>query len=284
MIVIKTAREMTEWSLSQRSRNKRIGFVPTMGYLHKGHLSLVDLARDEGRSDLIVMSIFVNPTQFGPNEDFSKYPRDFERDHVMAESVGVDVLFYPEASEIYEPNAKTMVEVEELGKVLCGVTRPTHFRGVTTVVAKLFSIVRPHVAIFGQKDAQQFFIIQRMTRDLFYDIELIRGPIRREEDGLAMSSRNVYLNSDERRQAVVVSESLKFAQEKISSGEKDAASVIMAMKKHIQSRTLANVDYVEIVNTTNLMPMRELTGEILIAVAVFFGKTRLIDNIIMKVS
>ncbi len=282
MIVLKKPLEVSEWTQDQKQRSQRIGFIPTMGYLHEGHLSLVNTARDKGACDKVIMSIFVNPTQFGPKEDFSKYPRDFERDREMAEAAGVDMLFLPESSDIYGADAYTMIEVERMSSVLCGITRPTHFRGVATVVAKLFNIVRPNVAVFGQKDAQQFFILSRMTRDLFFDIELIRAPIVREKDGLAMSSRNIYLNPDEHLQALCLSEALTLASQLIKAGERNAGVLKDCMHTCIIKRPLARIDYVEIVSTDSLEPVEELTNSVLLALAVYFGKTRLIDNVIWE--
>jgi pantoate--beta-alanine ligase len=281
MIVITKPQEMQAWSQMQRLQNKRIGFVPTMGCLHAGHLSLVDIARKGGRSDLVVMSIFVNPLQFGPNEDFERYPRTWEQDKKMAEEAGVDIMFYPSVKEMYPENARTIVEVDGLGKVMCGVSRPTHFRGVTTVVAKLFSIVLPHTAVFGQKDAQQFFVIRRMTEDLQMNVELIMAPIVREKDGLAMSSRNIYLNADERAQAVCLSQALELARKLVQSGEKNCSAIIKKMREHIEKYSLAKIEYINIVETETLRDLVNIAPSALIALAVHFGKTRLIDNVIL---
>lgn len=264
-----------------RQKNKLIGFVPTMGCLHAGHLSLVDILRKDNKCDLVVMSIFVNPLQFAPNEDFDKYPRQWERDKELAEGAGVDVIFYPSTEDMYPVNAKTFVEVADMGKVMCGVTRPTHFRGVTTVVAKLLNIVAPHFAAFGQKDAQQFFILRRMVHDLMMDTELIMAPIVRENDGLAMSSRNRYLGKEERAQAVCLSQSLEIAKKLITEGESLSKTVIKKMREHIESHSLAKIDYITVVDTESLLELETVIPSALIAMAVYFGKTRLIDNIIL---
>ncbi len=272
---------MQNWSAARRAENRRIGFVPTMGCLHAGHLSLVDIARRQGKCDRIVMSIFVNPLQFGPNEDFDRYPRTWDQDRKLAEEAGADVIFYPSVKDMYPENARTVVDVEELGKVMCGVSRPTHFRGVTTVVAKLFNIVSPHTAVFGQKDAQQFMIIRRMTEDLRINVELIMAPIVREKDGLAMSSRNIYLNPAERAQAVCLSQSLELARNLVASGETNGALIKERMRQHISGHPLAKIDYITIVETETLSELTEATPKALVALAVYFGKTRLIDNMIL---
>ncbi len=265
-----------------RRRGKKIGLVPTMGFLHEGHLSLIREAKKN--SDVLVMSIFVNPTQFGPHEDFQDYPRDFNRDAELAKSVGCDIIFYPDVIEIYPDHYLTYVSVEKITKVLCGVSRPTHFRGVTTIVAKLFNIVKPHIAVFGQKDAQQAIVIKRMAADLNFDVEIIIAPIIREDDGLAMSSRNTYLTPGQRKQAVVLYESLMAAKKTIEAGERNAKSIINRMKEMIEQQPDTMIDYIEIVNTTNLDLLTNLNGEVLIALAVTIGKPRLIDNIIISVS
>lgn len=283
MTIITSPSAMHAWTAQQKKDGHRVGFVPTMGFLHDGHLSLVNLARAEGKSDRVVMSIFVNPTQFGPNEDFEKYPRDIERDRAMAESAGVDVLFYPSVSDMYSADATTMVDVGPMGTVLCGVSRPTHFRGVTTVVAKLFSIVQPDTAVFGQKDAQQFFIIEKMARDLHMHVALIMAPIRREQDGLAMSSRNVYLNADERRQALALNASLREAETLIKSGERNPAVIQSHMEKIFAQHPLVRKDYIAVVEAGTLKEQNIIHGRTLIAVAAYLGKTRLIDNIIINV-
>ncbi|AZR74656.1 pantoate--beta-alanine ligase [Anoxybacter fermentans] len=281
MKILKTKAEVRKEVCNARREGKTIGFVPTMGYLHKGHLSLMERAKKE--NDLVVVSIFVNPTQFGPNEDYATYPRDLERDAKLAESVGVDIIFVPEVDEMYPENFQSYVEVTELTQNLCGAKRPGHFRGVCTVVTKLFNIVQPDRAYFGQKDAQQAIIIKRMVKDLDFPIEIITCPIVREEDGLAMSSRNTYLNPEERKAALVLNRSLKKAKEMIEGGERDAALIQAAMIEMIEKEPLAKIDYVSIVSTTTLKPVQRLSGPILIALAVFIGKTRLIDNIMLEV-
>ncbi len=272
---------MQEQANLLRSRGTRIGLVPTMGYLHEGHLSLVREAKK--KADIIVMSIFVNPTQFGPNEDFKNYPRDFDRDAALAKTAGCDIIFYPDHCEVYPASYLTYVEVEKITRVLCGLSRPTHFRGVTTIVAKLFNIVKPHVAVFGQKDAQQVMVIKRMVTDLNYDIEIIIAPTIREKDGLAMSSRNSYLSPDQRAQAVVLYQSLMEANRMIDEGERDIGIIKNTMRAMIEQQPDAVIDYIEIVDTATLESQRKLTGEVLIALAVKIGKPRLIDNIIVHV-
>jgi len=266
---------------SNKSMGKTIGFVPTMGYLHEGHLSLAKRSVQE--NDFTVMSIFVNPTQFGPNEDFDKYPRDLERDLTLAEAAGVDVIFAPAVGEMYPDGYKTYVNVEDITEVLCGRSRPGHFRGVTTVVNKLFNIVEPNKAYFGQKDAQQVIVIKKMVRDLNMNLEVITCPIVREPDGLAMSSRNVYLNAEERKAAVILSKSLFEAEELIKKGEKSRKRIVEYIESAIKTEKLAVIDYVEVVSADNLETMEELRGSVLIALAVRFGKTRLIDNVIVEV-
>ncbi len=282
MIIFESSDAMRRWSMSERQHNRTIGFVPTMGFLHDGHLSLVDYARRHARVDSVVMSIFVNPTQFGPNEDFDRYPRDRARDETMARQAGVDVLFLPDIEDIYPAGARTFVEVEALGSIMCGASRPTHFRGVTTVVTKLFNIVLPHVAVFGQKDAQQFLILRRMVRDLKLDIDMRMAPIVREPDGLAMSSRNVYLNDDERRQALCLSQSLTIARRMIENGKTSTAEIIHAMRSHIDAHPLARPDYVTIRDPDSLEELNVVKKPMLVALAVYIGKTRLIDNWILE--
>ena len=258
----------------------RIGLVPTMGYLHEGHLQLVRAARKQ--SDFVVVSIFVNPIQFGPKEDFRRYPRDFARDRRLLESAGVDVIFYPRVKEMYPEGYATFVEVERLGDGLCGASRPGHFRGVATVVAKLFSIVLPDVAVFGAKDAQQAFVIRRMTRDLGFHTRIIILATVREKDGLAMSSRNIYLSPGERAEAPVLHRSLVLAKKLIRQGERKAAKVRAAMRRLIQRESGGRIEYVEIIDTDELKPINTIKGEMLVALAVHFGKTRLIDNIVVR--
>ncbi len=279
MKVIHNIQEMQEWSETQRLAGKRIVLVPTMGYLHEGHLSLIRLGRSKG--DVTVVSIFINPTQFAPNEDLDRYPRDFKRDEALCRKEGVEVVFYPSAQEMYPVNYKTYVYTEDLSQVLCGKSRPIHFRGVTTVVAKLFNIVQPHTAVFGQKDAQQSIIIRKMVQDLNFNIHIEIGPIIREADGLAMSSRNAYLSKEEREQATVLCKSLQLARSEVEKGNRSADDIRQKMQKLIETAPLARIDYVELVDTHSLRPMASIKGETLAAVAVFFGKTRLIDNVIL---
>jgi pantoate--beta-alanine ligase len=262
-----------EW----RAAGRTIGFVPTMGYLHEGHLSLVRESTE--RCGATVVSIFVNPAQFGPGEDLQRYPRDIERDAARLERERVDALFVPAAEEIYPPGYKTYAEVEDFQDRLCGRTRPGHFRGVATIVLKLFNIVRPDIAFFGAKDAQQAVIIEKMVRDLDLDIEIAVRPIVREPDGLAMSSRNTYLSPDERKAARVLSRSLAEAERLVREGERDAARLAGRMKDIIAGEPLARIDYAEIVAAGSLEPVAEVRGDTLILLAVFIGRTRLIDNV-----
>ena len=274
MQVIKTIEEMQKFSNAKRNEGKTVGFVPTMGFLHKGHLSLVKKAREE--SDVVVVSIFVNPTQFAPNEDFKSYPRDFEKDSELCKEKGVDAIFYPSAEEMYKGETE-FVEVGEMGKVLCGKSRPTHFRGVATVVAKLFKAVLPDSAYFGLKDFQQFVIIKKMTENMNLDINIVGCPIVREKDRLAMSSRNAYLSKQEREEAIVLNKSLSIAEEMFSKGEKNAEKVRQTVSDKI-SETSGKIDYVEIFDSASLKPVEEIEKGNRIGLAVFFGKTRLIDN------
>ncbi len=279
MIVVETVSRMKQISESERAAGKKIGFVPTMGYLHEGHLSLVRRCRQE--NDVVVVSIFVNPTQFGPNEDYASYPRDLNRDLSMLQAENVDYVFVPSVEEMYPPQYSTYVVEESLSKYLCGKSRPTHFRGVCTVVTKLFNIVKPHRAYFGQKDAQQFRIIRRMVRDLNMDVEVIECPIVREPDGLAMSSRNVYLVGEERKQALALYQSLKIAEQLYRAGERSAERIKEKMLEHFAKFNLVRVDYVEIVDEETLQPVERLEGKVLVAVAAWVGKARLIDNTIL---
>jgi len=280
MRLVHTVSEMKKLSNEDLKSGKKIGFVPTMGYLHKGHLSLVEAARKE--NDIVVVSIFVNPTQFGPNEDYSRYPRDLEHDLRLLEPFGVDYVFVPSVEEMYPPLYSVYVEETELSKYLCGASRPGHFRGVCTVVAKLFNIVKPTRAYFGQKDAQQFRVLRRMVENLNMDVEMIEMPIVREEDGLAMSSRNVYLNEDERKEATRLYKSLLRAKELIDSGERDVQKIKQEMFKVLE-HPLLRIDYVEIVDEKTLRPVDKIESKIIIALAVFVGKARLIDNMIFDV-
>ncbi|ABR31454.1 pantoate--beta-alanine ligase [Thermosipho melanesiensis] len=278
MEVIKSIDKMKQISFENILKGKKIGFVPTMGYLHEGHLSLVRAAREE--NDILVVSIFVNPTQFGPNEDFESYPRDLKRDLSLLEKENVDYVFVPEVSDMYPNDYSTFVEEVVLSKFLCGASRPGHFRGVCTVVTKFFNIVKPTRAYFGQKDAQQFRVLRRMVRDLNLDVELREMPIVRELDGLAMSSRNTYLNDVERNEATRLYKSLLKAKELIEKGEKDVLKIKDEMKK-ILDHPLLKIDYIEFVDEETLRPVEKIEGKVIVAIAVFVGKARLIDNIIV---
>ncbi len=281
MIVVESKDKLRNICSEARRRGKVIGLVPTMGYLHRGHLSLIGLARK--RCDLLLVSVFVNPTQFSPSEDYSNYPRDFDRDRALLEKEGCDVCFRPSAGELYAPNHSSWVEVEALSQALCGASRPAHFKGVTTVVGKLFNIARPDFAVFGAKDAQQAIIVKRMVRDLDFDIEIVVGPTVREKDGLAMSSRNEYLTPQERKDAPVLYRSLQRAEELIKRGERDPKRVISEMKNIVDGVPSSQIDYISIVDTEDLKEMETLKGEILIALAVRFAKARLIDNLVLQV-
>lgn len=281
MELIRTVQAMRQAVKAARQAGKRIGFVPTMGYLHQGHLTLMRQARQE--CDFVVVSIFVNPTQFGPNEDFDRYPRNLERDMELCSSVPVDAIFHPDVAEMYPQPFLTQVSVSQITDTLCGASRPGHFGGVATVVTKLLNIVRPDVAFFGQKDAQQVAVIRRMVRDLnMDDMEIRPVPTVREADGLALSSRNVYLSPEERQGALVLSRSLRFAQERVAAGERDMAALRNAMAEMIAAEPLAQIDYVQIVDYDTLQPVEALQGKALAALAVKFGKTRLIDNCILE--
>ena len=256
-----------------------VGFVPTMGYLHEGHKSLMDAARKG--NDKVVVSIFVNPMQFGPTEDLATYPRDLNHDAALCESAGVDLIFHPEAEEMYEKDFCSFVDMTGLTEGLCGKTRPIHFRGVCTVVNKLFNIVTPDHAYFGQKDGQQLAVIKRMVRDLNMDIEIVGCPIVREEDGLAKSSRNTYLSPEERKAALILSKTVALGKE-LAKTEKDANKVVEAMKKNIETEPLAKIDYVEAVDALSMAPVEKLEGTCMLAMAVYIGKTRLIDNTLIN--
>jgi pantoate--beta-alanine ligase len=271
---------MTALCNEARRAGKRIGFVPTMGALHDGHLSLVRAARSQ--CDVVVVSIFVNPTQFGPKEDFSKYPRNFQKDSSLLQSEKVDFLFSPPVEEMYSPGASTWVVVERLSEKLDGKSRPGHFRGVTTVVSKLFNIIQPDRAFFGQKDAAQAAVIRKMVRDLDFDIQIVVCPIVREKDGLAMSSRNVYLNPEQRRQATVLYRSLMRVQTLADQGESDAAKLVAVGKQVIAEEPQVSLDYFEIVNWETLDPVSNISKGALVAVAAYLGETRLIDNVILQ--
>jgi len=271
---------LTDLRSTRLSFTGRVGLVPTMGYLHEGHLSLVRRAREE--CDHVVVSIFVNPTQFGPKEDLSNYPRNLDRDLSLLEPLGVDLVWMPTGKIMYPPGFQTWVEVETITQPLEGTSRPGHFRGVTTVVAKLFNAVQPHNAYFGQKDAQQAAVIRQMTRDLNFPIEIVICPIVREPDGLAMSSRNVYLEPEQRKAATVLSRALQAAKEAYEEGERDADKIRGNMKEVLASEPLANVQYVSCADYDTLKELNTVTGKALLSMAVFIGKTRLIDNIVLE--
>lgn len=270
---------MKEVSRKARSEGKVIGLVPTMGFLHEGHLSLVREARK--MADIVVVSIFVNPAQFAPSEDFDKYPRDVTRDAELLTSEKTDYIFLPKAEEMFPANYHTYVKVRDLSAKMCGVSRPDHFEGVTTVVLKLFHIVDPHFAYFGQKDAQQLVIIRRMISDLNLDVEIVRLPIVREPDGLALSSRNTYLSPEERKAATVLYCALQHAQKRVDEGERKSKTLIKEIREIIESEPLARIDYISITDMIELKELKTLKGKCLIALAAYFGSTRLIDNIIV---
>lgn len=282
-MLIHTVKDMQAWADRRRQSGRRLGLVPTMGALHEGHLELVrEAAR---RTDDVAVSIFVNPTQFGPGEDYARYPRMLEADTQKLEAVrgGEVTVFAPPVEELYpggQDANRTWVQVEELDRHLCGRYRPGHFRGVTTVVARLFNVCKPHVAVFGLKDAQQFLILRRMARDLSYDVELVGVPTVREPDGLALSSRNVYLSAREREQAVVLSRAVREARRRIEGGEQDPGAIVEAMRKTLAEAPDARVQYAEVVDVETVQPVDRIAPgqEVLAAVAVFFGETRLIDN------
>lgn len=276
MEIINSTAQMQSFADSIRLQGKKISFVPTMGYFHEGHLNLMREARK--MADCLVVSIYVNPTQFGPKEDLSKYPRDFDRDRKMAEDVNVDVIFYPSNDEMYPNNYQTYVNVENVTQNLCGLSRPGHFRGVTTVCCKLFNMVKPHIAVFGKKDFQQFVTIKRMVADLNLDLEIIGVPTVREADGLAMSSRNVYLNEKERVSALSLINSLKLAQRLYDAGERKSSPILSEVSQLIKGVPYTEIDYIKICDTSTLMDIGEIEGEAVIALAVKVGTTRLIDN------
>lgn len=278
MKIITTIEELRPIIKGWKREGLTVGLVPTMGYLHDGHKSLIVKAVSE--NDKVVVSDFVNPTQFGANEDLSSYPRDIERDAALCEAAGADIIFHPEPEEMYFPDKCTFVDMDKLTKGLCGKTRPVHFSGVCTVVSKLFNIVTPDRAYFGQKDAQQLAVIKRMVRDLNFDITIVGCPIVREADGLALSSRNTYLNEEERKAALILNKSLTLGKEMIEAGEKNAAKVREAIIKNMETEPLAKVDYVEIVDAENLEPVQTIDVPVLVATAVYIGKTRLIDNFV----
>lgn len=267
--------KVKEW----KKEGLTVGFVPTMGYLHEGHQSLIKRAVEE--NDRVVVSIFVNPMQFGPTEDLDSYPRDLEKDSALCEATGANLIFHPEPEEMYTDGFCSYVDMSVLTEELCGLSRPVHFRGVCTVVSKLFHIVTPDRAYFGQKDAQQLAIIKRMVLDLNMDVEVIGCPIVREEDGLAKSSRNTYLSQEERQAALILSKTIKLGEEMVRNGEKDCKVVLDAMKKNIETEPLAKIDYVKIVDALTMQQISNIDRPILCAMAVYIGKTRLIDNFIV---
>lgn len=281
MIIATTIAQVRAQVAAWKKEGLTVGLVPTMGYLHEGHASLVDEAVRQ--CDRVVASDFVNPTQFGPNEDLEAYPRDFDRDCALLEEHGCAMVFHPAVEEMYAPGAATYVEIlSDMPKQLCGKTRPIHFRGVCTVVSKLFNIVTPDKAFFGQKDAQQLAIIRQMVRDLSYGIEIVGCPIVREADGLAKSSRNTYLSEAERQAALVLSESVFLGQKMVAEGETDVNKIVAAMTEHIQAQPLAKIDYVSAVDGVTMDPVDRIAGTVLVAMAVYIGKTRLIDNFIVE--
>lgn len=280
MEICYTIKDVRERVNAWKREGLTVGFVPTMGYLHEGHKSLMEAAR--ANNDKVVVSVFVNPMQFGPNEDLESYPRDFEKDSALCESVGVDLIFHPEPEEMYADGFCSYVDMNGLTTELCGKSRPIHFRGVQTVVLKLFNIVKPDTAYFGQKDAQQLAVIKRMVKDLNVDTEIVGCPIVREADGLAKSSRNTYLNPDERKAALILSRSLKLGRELIENGETDSKAVIKAITDNINTEPLAKIDYVDVVDFDTITPVDKIGKSVLVAIAVYIGKTRLIDNFIIE--
>jgi pantoate--beta-alanine ligase len=280
MMIARTISDVRRAVKAWRKEGLTIGLVPTMGYLHEGHASLVKAAK--ASCDRVVVSVFVNPTQFGPNEDLESYPRDFEHDCTLLEGLGTDLVFHPDPAELYFPDAATWVEVPALAKNLCAKTRPTHFRGVCTVVSKLFHIAAPDKAFFGQKDAQQLAVIRRMVRDLNFDLEIVGCPIVREADGLAKSSRNTYLNPKERQAALILNRSLKKGEALIEAGETDTGRLLAVIKESISTEPLATLDYAEAVDADSMKPVATVEGNVLFAIAVYIGKTRLIDNFVVS--
>lgn len=280
MNIVTTIDEVRAQVRAWRKEGLTVGLVPTMGYLHEGHQSLI--ARSVAENDRTVVSDFVNPIQFGPSEDLATYPRDIDHDAALCEATGADLIFHPEANEMYAPDFCTYVDMDHLTKGLCGASRPIHFRGVCTVVSKLFHIVQPDRAYFGQKDAQQLAVIRRMVRDLNMPLDIIGCPIIRETDGLAKSSRNTYLSAEERQAALCLSRGLNKGKAAVDAGETDAAKVKAIITAEIEAEPLSRIDYVEIVDWNNLKPVDSTAGSILAAVAVYIGKTRLIDNFIIE--
>ncbi len=281
MKIITSAFELQQTVLALRAQGKRIGFVPTMGNLHDGHLSLIRIARQN--ADVVVVSLFVNPTQFGPNEDFDAYPRTFEADRVLCEREGTDILFHPPVSDLYPDGTSVSVTENSLSRTLCGAARPGHFDGVCTIVAKLFNIVLPHVAVFGEKDAQQLRVIRRMVRDLRFPVEILSGPTIRESDGLAQSSRNQYLTPDQRPQAACLRRALDEAERLFAAGERNPGALVAAMRALIERNSAAKIDYISIVDDETLQPLAgPITAPVLVALAVRVGTPRLIDNTTLR--
>lgn len=275
MKIVSTIEEVRAQVKEWKKEGKTIGFVPTMGYLHEGHMSLIDAS---GENDKVVVSIFVNPMQFGPTEDLASYPRDLEHDAKLCEEHGVDLIFHPTPEEMYGDQFYSYVDMDVLTKELCGLSRPVHFRGVCTVVTKLFNIVTPDRAYFGQKDAQQLAVIKRMVKDLNMPLTITGCPIIREEDGLAKSSRNTYLSPEERKAALVLSRSIFLGKEMVEKGERDCKRILAAMTEEIEKEPLAKIDYVKIVDLDTMQQVEKIDRGILAAIAVYIGKTRLIDN------
>ncbi len=281
MDILKDPKEIQNLTLKLRCE-KKLSLVPTMGYFHEGHLSLMRWAREN--SDVVFVSLFVNPTQFGPKEDFNRYPRDIDRDKKLAEEVGVDYLFMPEVGDIYRDDHGTWVNVPKLSQYLCGKSRPGHFQGVCTIVLKLFNLINPHIAVFGEKDYQQLIIIKKMVEDLNVPVEVVGRPIVREKDGLAMSSRNAYLTEKERKEAVHIFKGLRKAKKWVESGLRDSESIISKLTEcYMENIPSGEIDYIEIVDPKDLTPIKVIEKKALLAVAIFLGKARLIDNIMLEV-
>ncbi len=278
MKVIQTPQEMNNCSEKIRRQGKRIAFVPTMGYLHDGHLSLMSEGRK--KADILIVSIFVNPTQFGPQEDLEAYPRDFEKDEKLMQEAGVDVVFYPQADTIYPEGYQTYITVEKVSQNLCGISRPFHFQGVATVVAKLFNIVNPHLALFGKKDFQQLILIKRMVKDLNFNIEIIGCPTFRETDGLAMSSRNSYLSAEERQTALNIKKSIDSVCDLFQNGERNTKTLLKKAEEILSEQPLIRIDYLKICDIETLEDIKIIEKESVLAIAAFVGKTRLIDNFV----
>lgn len=280
MKLVKTIKELREIVKKWHKEGLSVGLVPTMGYLHEGHQSLIE--RSVKENDRTVVSVFVNPIQFGVNEDLDAYPRDINHDIELVEKCNADIIFNPEVSEMYGEHFTTLVNTKEVSELLCGARRPVHFGGVCTVVSKLFNIVTPQRAYFGQKDAQQLAVVKRFVRDLNFDIEIVGCPIIREKDGLAKSSRNTYLSQEERKAALILSKSLKLGYEAIVNKERDPKKIIEIITNSLNTEPLARIDYVEVVDSVNIQHIDTIKGEVLVAIAVYIGKTRLIDNFIYK--